>query len=294
MKNQLLGKLLLVLVLASSAGLTAAQFSFQVEPSSQILRVGDTLTLTMTIVIEGEPEKYAAEPLSKLELPGFKTIATSPRHRKGTRDSIEFEERITIFKLVAEEQGEYTIPAFEIPYTYLPDDSQGSLSSSEVEITVLADAGVMTGQKAFYIILVFLVVVLLSVGGFLLWLKHVRSRRFADDEKHNIDKKFSNWLIELDKHLASGKKDTFTEQAYNFVNEFIEDNYHIGLKGRKFEKRIALCREKQVDPNLMEMLKKTYHNLEEMKFGGIVRESGELEGIIKQLRDLKQNFNMRL
>lgn len=293
MKPKLLSIFALSIIVWCWGGLSATELSFEVTPSTQILHVGDTLTLTMTVIVTGDPENFDAEPLSKLELPGFSTIATSPRHRKGTRDRLAFEERITTFKLVADEEGKFTIPSFTIPYTDLRDQSRGELISPEVDLTVLRASGSINAQHGIYVILVFVLVILLSVGGFMVWLKHVRSRRFAEDEKHNIDEKFSSWINELSRHLASGKKDTFTEQAYNFVTEFIEDNYHLGLKGRKFEKRIELIEQKQVDQSAVELLREAYRYLEEMKFGGILRSSEELQAFLHKIRETKQDFNSR-
>lgn len=294
MKPKLLSIFILSIVVCCWGNISASELSFEVTPSTQILHVGDTLTLTMTVLVTGNPENYDAEPLSKLELPGFSTIATSPRHRKGTRDSLAFEERITTFKLVAEEEGSYTIPSFVIPYTDFSSQDEGELVSSEVELTVLQSMDSISAQNGIYIVLVFILVVLLSVGGFFIWLRHVKSRRFAEDEKHNIDEKFASWINELSRHLTSGAKDTFTEQAYNFINEFIEDNYHLGLKGRKFEKRIELIEQKQVDQALVELLRQAYQHLEEMKFGGIVRSSEELQALLHRIREIKQDFNSRV
>lgn len=266
----------------------AGELSFEVIPSSQILEVGDTLTITMRITVHGMPEKFDAEPLSKLELPGFTTISTSPTHRRGKEGEEEFEERITIFKLVAEEEGVHTIPQFELPYYSDLDEYHGSLTSQELKITVNPAPRSPIQSGGIYIIGIFLLVVLISVVGFLIWFRRIKSRQFKAEEGENIQQKFKLWADDLQKLLSSGKKDTFTEQAFNYVNEFIEDNYHLGLKGKKFEKRMELINEKRVHMRLVELFKLTHNNLEEFKFGGITRESNELSELLNELKTIDQ------
>jgi hypothetical protein len=268
--------------------LQAGELSFEVIPSSQILNVGDTLTITMRITVYGMPEKFDAEPLSKLELPGFKTISTSPTHRRGKEGEDEFEERITIFRLVAEEAGVQTIPQFEIPYYSDLDEYHGSLTSQELQITVNPAPKSAMESGGIYIIGIFLLVVLISVVGFLIWFRRIKSKQFKAEENQNIQAKFAKWADDLQALLSNGKKDTFTEQAFNYVNEFIEDNYRLGLKGKKFEKRMTLINEKRVHLRLVELFKMAHVYLDELKFGGILRESEELSELLNELKTIDQ------
>jgi hypothetical protein len=290
-KLKLIAIFVLTLMLAAVSGY-ADEVSFEVVPSSQVLNVGDTLTLTMKVRVFGMPDKLEAEPFSKLELPGFTTISTSPRHRRGIENGKEFEERITTFKLIAEEPGEHTIPSFQIPYYSEPDSSHQYLTSQELAITVTAASVNRAEANALYIIGIFLLVVLISVGGFYWWLRRIKSKTFAEEEGQNIQAKFEKWKEELQKLIASGKIDTFTQQAYNFVNEFIEDNYQLGLKGKKQEVRVMMAKDKNVDPRLIELLKKTYANLEELKFGGITKDSPELTKLLDELKTIDQNIDI--
>lgn len=278
---------LLFLVLMGGV-LQAGELSFEVIPSSQILDVGDTLTITMRITVYGMPEKFDAEPLSKLELPGFKTISTSPTHRRGKEGEKEFEERVTIFRLVAEEEGIHSIPQFELPYYSDLDEYHGSLTSQELQITVNPTPKSPMQSGGIYIIGIFLLVVLTSVVGFLIWFRRIKSKQFKAEEDQNIQNKFRLWADDLQRLLSSGKKDTFTEQAFNYINEFIEDNYHLGLKGKKIEKRMTLINEKRVHMRLVELFKMTYQYLDEYKFGGILRESEELSELLNELKTIDQ------
>lgn len=290
-KLKLIAIFVLTLMLAAEVS-HADEVSFEVVPSTQVLNVGDTLTLTMKVRVYGMPDKLEAEPFSKLELPGFTTVSTSPRHRRGIENGKEFEERITTFKLVAEEPGQHTIPSFEIPYYSDLDSSRQYLTSQELAISVNPSAVSHAEANALYIIGVFLLVILLSVGGFYWWLRRVRSKTFAEEEGQNIQVKFEKWKEELQKLIASGKIDTFTQQAFNYVNEFIEDNYHLGLKGKKLEARLMMAKDKNVDPRLIELLKKTYANLEELKFGGITKDSPELTKLLEELKTIDQNIDI--
>jgi hypothetical protein len=290
-KLKLIAIFVLTLMFTASLGY-ADEVSFEVVPSSQVLNVGDTLTLTMKVRVFGMPDKLEAEPFSKLELPGFTTISTSPRHRRGIENGKEFEERITTFKLIAEEPGEHTIPSFQIPYTSELDSSRQYLTSQELAITVNPSSARSVEANALYIIGIFLLVVLLSVGGFYWWLRRVKSKTFVEEEDQNIQAKFAKWTEELQKLIASGKIDTFTQQAFNYVNEFIEDNYHLGLKGRKIEARLMIAKENNVDPSLIDLLKKTHANLEELKFGGITKDSPELTKLLEELKTIDQNIGI--
>jgi BatD DUF11 like domain len=286
LKTLLISFLLISTLLKGSV--SAGELAFEVIPSSQILSIGDTLVLTMRITVYGMPERFDAEPLSRLELPGFSTISTAPTHRRGVRDDVEYEERITTFKLVAEEAGTYTIPSFEVPYNSEINDNAGALTSQELEVTVYpGEAG---GGRAvgIYVIGVFILVILVSVTGFLFWFKRIKSKEFKNEEKQNISEKFSNWGDELQQVLAKGNADTFTEQAFNYVNEFIEDNYRLGLKGKKIEKRLLMLNEKKVEPQLVELFKITRTNLEEFKFGGIVKDTAELTKLLDELRSIEK------
>ena len=278
---------LIIAIVFFTGSLRANEMSFEVTPSTQVLSVGDTLTLTLKIVIYDSPENFDIQPLSKLELPGFTTISTAPRHRKGKSDGKVFEERITTFKMIAESEGNFKIPSFEIPYTLPDTGEQQTLTSQELDITIY-QGGDNSGFKGMYIILIFAAIVLLTVLGFFLWFKRIKSKEFQDEENQNIETKFSQWADELKKLLASGKKDTFTQQAYNYVNEFIEDNYQLGLKGKKYEKRILLMKGKGVSENLMELFDKAHHSLEEMKFGGLTKETEELTQLLNQLQEIER------
>jgi len=290
-KTLIISLLLSFVLLTGSA--PAGELSFEVIPNTQILSVGDTLVLTMRITVSGMPEKFDAEPLSRLELPGFSTISTSPTHRRGTKDDVEYEERITTFRLIAEESGTYTIPSFEIPYYSENNENEGALTSQKLEITVYpgeSGAGKMGGL---YLAGIFLLVICITVVGFLIWFKHVKSSRFKEEEKQNISEKFSKWADELGQLLASGKGNIFTEQAFNYVNEYIEDNYQLGLKGKKTEKRLLMMREKKVNSRLVELFKLTRTNLDELKFGGIVRETEELTKLLDDLRSIEIHIKDR-
>jgi len=138
---------------------------------------------------------------------------------------------------------------------------------------------------------IFFAVVGVSVIGFIFWFKRIKSRQFKLEENQNIQGKFSNWAEELQKLLATGKKDTFSEQAFNYVNEFIEDTYHLGLKGKKFEKRTKMLVEKKIPQNLVELFNQTHHIREEFRFGGIVRESTELSKTLDQLKEIEKLVN---
>ncbi len=279
--------IILILILAPLAH--AGELSFEVIPSNQILEVGDTLTLTMKVMVYDSPETIDAEPLSKLELPGFTTVSTSPRHKRGREGEHEYEERITTFKLVAEESGTYTIPSFEIPYSGGDDiGGEKTLTSQELTITVAPQKTLGTKANTVYIIGVFLVVVLVSVGGFLIWFRRIKSRQFKDEEEINIKTKFENWAAELEKLLANGKKDTFTQQAFNYVNEFIEDSYNIGLKGKKFDKRMLILHDRGVNIRLIELFKTTWHQYEEFEYGGMTHNSDELSELLQELKNLDQ------
>jgi len=286
-KKTLLTALILSVLLFT--GIAAAnEMSFEVIPSTQILSVGDTLVLTVKIVIYDSPENFDIQPLSKLELPGFTTISTAPRHRKGKEDEKTFEERITTFKMIAESEGSYRIPSFEIPYTSPDSDIQQVLTSQELEITVYQGSQGNRLSTNLFIILIFAAVVLITVLGFFTWFKHIKSKEFRDEENQNIKKKFNVWAEELQKLLASGKMDTFTQQAYNYVNEFIEDNYQLGLKGWKYEKRILLMKAKGVSEALMELFDMTHHNLEEMKFGRVTKDTEDLTGVLTKLQEIER------
>jgi hypothetical protein len=242
----------------------------------------------MKIIVYGMPERYEVEPMSKLELPGFTTVSTSPRHRRGIEDGETFEERITTFKMIAEEPGKHTIPSFEIPYHADSQNENQYLTSQELQITVEPSPEGLVGSNAVYIIGIFLLVIMISVGGFYLWLRRTKSKQFVDEENLNIEIKFRNWADELSKLLATGKTDTFTQQAYNYVNEFIEDNYRLGLKGKKFERRMMVIHDKGVNLRLIELLKMTHQNLEEYKFGGITHNTEELKKLLEELRNIDQ------
>jgi len=286
-KKTLLTALILSIFLFTGIA-TANEMSFEVVPSTQILSVGDTLVLTVKIVIYDSPENFDIQPLSKLELPGFTTISTAPRHRKGKDGEKVFEERITTFKMVAESEGSFRIPSFEIPYTSPDSDTQQVLTSQELEITVYQGSQGNRLSTGIFIILIFAVVVLITVVGFFIWFKHIKSKEFQDEESQNIKNKFSVWAEELQKLLSSGKLDTFTQQAYNYVNEFIEDNYQLGLKGQKYEKRILQMKSKGVSDALMELFDMTYHNLEEMKFGRVTRDTEDLTGVLHKLQEIER------
>lgn len=290
-KLKLIAVFVLTLLLAASVSY-ADEVSFEVVPSSQVLNVGDTLTLTMKVRVFGMPDKLDAEPFSKLELPGFTTISTSPRHRRGIENGKDFEERITTFKLIADEPGEQTIPSFQIPYYSDLDSSRQFLTSQELAITVNPSSAIHKDANALYIIGVFLLVVLLSVGGFYWWLRKVRSKTFIEEEGKNIQAKFTKWIEELQKLIASGKMDTFTQQAFNYVSEYIEDNYQLGLKGKKINVRVMMAKNSNVDPRLIELMKKTYANLEELKFGGITKDSPELTELLEELKTIDQNIDI--
>jgi len=264
------------------------EFSFEVIPSTQILNVGDTLILTVKITILGNSDNIEVEPLSKLELVGFETIATSPRHRKGINNDIAFEERITTFKMIAREEGSHIIPSFQIPYTDTNSGEETFLTSQELEINVKSSATLGKSPNTIYMIGVFIAVVLISVGGFLFWMRRIKSKQFKEEEDQNIKTKFSIWAEDLQKLLSSGKKDTFTEQAFNYVNEFIEDNYRLGLKGKKIEKRLKLIADKNVPSELVDLFKLTHNYLDEFRFGGIVKESSELSDILSKLKDIEK------
>jgi len=286
-----ISKLIILFILTfvfTSPPCSAGELSFEVIPSSQHLTVGDTLTLTMKVIVYGKPERYEVEPMSKLELPGFTTVSTSPRHRRGIEGGETFEERITTFRMVAEEPGEYTIPSFEIPYHADSQSEDQYLSSQELSITVRPSPSGLARSKAPYIIGMFILVILISVGGFYLWLQRTKSKQFEEEEDRNIAAKFKNWAEELNKLLASGKTDTFTQQAFNYVNEFIEDNYRLGLKGKKFEKRMMIIHDAGVNLRLVELLKMTHDNLEEYKFGGMTHSTRELSELLDELKNINQ------
>ncbi|NIP43398.1 MAG: protein BatD [candidate division Zixibacteria bacterium] len=286
-----IGKLIIIFILtlaALPASLIAGELSFEVIPSSQHLSVGDTLTLTMKVIVYGMPERYEVEPMSKLELPGFTTVSTSPRHRRGIENGETFEERITTFKMIAEEPGEHTIPSFEIPYHADSQSENQYLTSQELQIVVKPAPAGLARSNAPYIVGIFILVILISVGGFYLWLRRTKSKQFAEEEDRNIEMKFKNWADELSKLLASGKTDTFTQQAFNYVNEFIEDNYHLGLKGKRFEKRMMIIQDKGVNLRLIELLKITHDHLEEYKFGGITHNTNELSELMDELKNIDQ------
>lgn len=288
---KLIAVFVLTLMLTAAVGY-ADEVSFEVIPSTQVLNVGDTLTLTMKVRVFGMPDKLDAEPFSKLELPGFTTISTSPRHRRGIENSKDFEERITTFKLVADEPGEHTIPSFQIPYYSDSDSGKQYLTSQELAITVNPSVADSKEANALYIIGVFLLVVLVSVAGFYWWLRRVKSKSFAEEEGKNIQAKFEKWTEELQKLIASGKLDTFTQQAFNYVSEFIEDNYQLGLKGKKISVRVMIAKNSNVDPRLIELMKETYANLEELKFGGITKESPELTKLLEELKTIDKNIDV--
>ncbi len=283
-----IAKLIILFILTVLLPLSAGELSFEVIPSSQHLKVGDTLTITMKVTVYGMPEQYQVEPLSKLELPGFTTVSTSPRHRRGIEEGQTFEERITTFKMVAEEAGEYTIPSFEIPYKPVGQTEDKYLTSQELVIDVRPSPQGIAKSNAVYIIGIFVLVVLISVGGFYLWLRRTRSKQFKEEEEQNIEVKFKSWAEEMKKLLASGKTDTFTQQAFNYVNEFIEDNYRLGLKGKKFDKRMMMVYDKGVNLRLIELLKITHDNLEEYKFGGITHNTAELSQLLEELKNINQ------
>jgi len=270
-----------------TASLGAGELSFEVNPSTQILKVGDTLTLTMKIIIYGLAEKYDVEPLSKLELPGFQTISTAPRHRRGQENGQEYEERIMTFRMVAQEAGSYTIPALEIPFGSIPDGQRSLLSSQPIAITVYPGGNASRGH-VIYIIGIFGLVILLSVAGFFIWLRRIKSHQFHDEEKQNINAKFASWAEELQRHLSLGRKDVFITQAYSYVNEFIEESFRLGLKGSKHEKRLALMQEKHVPGRLVGLYQKVHDHMQAIKFGGLSPESTELAGILDELKQIEQ------
>ena len=284
-KKTLLAALILALLFVGGTA-RASEMSFEVVPSTQVLSVGDTLTLTLKIVIYDSPENFDIQPLSKLELPGFTTVSTAPRHRKGKDNDKVFEERITTFKMIAESEGSYKIPSFEIPYVSPETGEQQTLTSQALDITVYKGAS-KGGSQGLYIVLVFAAIVLVSVLGFMVWFKRIKSKEFKEEESRNIETKFTQWAAEMKKILASGKKDTFTQQAYNYVSEYVEDNYQLGLKGKKYEKRILLMKDKGVSERLMELFDSTHNNLEEMKFGGLTRETEELAQLLNKLQEIE-------
>jgi len=253
--------------------------------SSDSIHLDDTLTCTVKIIIEGDPNQYEIADFLPTTT-NMKLVGSGSSNRSEAGGGVTLAIREYIFKYAPQTIGMAYIDPVRVTYTYRPTSTQGDLQSSRFSITVLEPHKRRASLPWYAWLIAGLILLGGAVAFVIVYKKKQRRTEEIVPETPPVEEILLEELKEAENARRVGDYSKFFAQLERILARYLSEKHSLDIKGLSREEIQQALIELDYPERIVKGITETLRASEIVRFGkGSVSEE-ELESSILTLRAL--------
>jgi len=251
--------------------------------------IGETTILTVAVNWDGEASEFLfSKPPQPPECRGLEVTGSSQRGITYLTADDEIHQAIEyIFTLRGADEGVGKIGTVNLSYHRQDQETEHSLSSKPIEVTVAPGApGIFSSSSSAPI---YIGVGLAAVIVIALYIKYTirryknKSNEVIADYVQNLEDDSCRELDHVRKYKVRGDIDEYLEKIWDILARFLEKKYTITISPDTWNEVIGGRRASGISEESERELSRILKTLEESRFGSYQADSQELDDLLKRV-----------